>query len=391
MKKHNFISRKTIAIICLLSLVFGALPLTLSATEYVYDEPLESEMWLDANFDDPSTYAYSFAFVGDTQCLMIGDRLNGTNNVERLYKYVAGTAEERKLEHVFVLGDITEVGYWNDYNMVNAAKDAPVVTEEWEIAQKAIFQLNGKVKYSLCRGNHDDYMMDDYFNVPEYTDQFKGVGGFFNDSEAKHPQRREVRNPEGYIYWSALSGVHKESVVNSYMSREICGTKYLFVTLDFNPTWNVIKWIDELLPKYKDHKVIITTHSYLGNQGGLITTDVGSTMFPMELTAKIFWNEVYSKHENIFMIVSGHVGGLNLVYNFREGEKGNKVFEVLCNPQVYDAKEIDFDGTIEHGKQDTGLVLYMNFSEDGKKITFNYYSTLLGKFLKNNNYTFELD
>ena len=357
--------------------------------KYVREEPLEPELWEEPHFS--TDHAYSIAFVGDPQYITCGDYYLGTEKFYEQFRFVAETAKERKLEHLFVLGDITDLGYMNDANLAYS-HHYPPITREWELSRDAIFQLNGTgVTYSLCRGNHDDYMIDDFFNVPEYTDQFRGVGGFFNDSEAKHPQRREVRNPEGYIYWSALSGVHKESVVNSYMSREICGTKYLFVTLDFNPTWNVIKWIDELLPKYKDHKVIITTHSYLGNQGGLITTDVGSTMFPMELTAKIFWNEVYSKHENIFMIVSGHVGGLNLVYNFREGEKGNKVFEVLCNPQVYDAKEIDFDGTIEHGKQDTGLVLYMNFSEDGKKITFNYYSTLLGKFLKNNNYTFELD
>ena len=244
-KKHTLISRKAVALVCLLAIIIGTFSVLVSAAEYVYDTPVEPDMWEDPNFDDPSSYAYSLAFVGDTQCLMIGDRLDGTDNVERLYKYVAGTAEERKLEHVFVLGDITEIGYWNDYNMVNAAKNWPMIDDEWELAQKAIFQLNGKVNYSLCRGNHDDYMMDDYFNVPAYTDQFKANGGFFSDTGATYPNGGKLpdTNPTGAVYWSAKTGVHDQTIANSWKTVEICGTKYLFMTVDYNPSAAVAEWI----------------------------------------------------------------------------------------------------------------------------------------------------
>ena len=357
--------------------------------KFVNEEPIDPDLWDEPQFD--TDHAYSIAFVGDPQYITCGDYYIGTHKLHDQFGFVAETAKERKLEHLFVLGDITDLGYRNDANLAGHHYFPPK-TREWEIAREAIFQLNGTgVTYSLCRGNHDDYMIDDYFNVPEYTDQFKGVGGFFSDSEAKHPGRREVRNPEGYIYWSAVSGRYTQSITNSYMEKEIFGTKYLFVTVDYNPTETVMKWVDELLSKYPDHKVIITTHSYLRSNGALISSERGDTTWPMAFTANVFWDQVYSKHENIFMIVSGHVGGLNLSYNTREGVNGHKVFEVLCNPQAYDAKEIDFDGTIEHGKQDTGMVLYMNFSEDGKKIRFNYYSTLLGKCLKNNYHEFELE
>ena len=100
-KKHTLITRKAVALVCLLAIIMGTFSVLASAAEYVYDTPLEPEMWEDPNFDDPSSYAYSIAFVGDIQCLMLGDRLYKTDNVERLFKYVAGTAEERKLEHVF--------------------------------------------------------------------------------------------------------------------------------------------------------------------------------------------------------------------------------------------------------------------------------------------------
>ena len=391
----NKLSLRTTAIVCLFALILGALGITAVAAEYVYDTPIDDTMWEDPNFDDPSTYAYSFAFVGDTQCLTIGDRLQGTDHLERVYKYIAGTAEERKLEHVFVLGDITEIGYWNDYNMVNAAKGWPTITEEWVLAQKAIFQLNGKVKYNLCRGNHDDYMMDDYFNVPEYTDQFKGEGGFYTEPNATYPKRgrNKEKNPTGAVYWSATTGAHDETIVNSWRTMELYGTKYLFITVDYNPSDAVAKWVDETLAKYPDHKAIITTHSYL-NYTGEYMYETTSVAYHNEYQPQVLWEKVLSKHANVFMIVCGHATGANIpIYTINTGKNGNKVYQFLINPQTYDLKEARKEG--EKGSdpknhQDQGLVMYMNFSEDGNTVSLNYYSTLLNKFLKGANYTLDL-
>lgn len=392
MNKKHTLTLKSIALICLLSVIMSAFAVTLSASEFVYDTPVDKNMWEDPNFDDPSTYAYSFAFVGDTQCLTIGDRLDGTNKLERLYKYIAETAEERKLEHVFVLGDITEVGYWNDYNMVNLAKNWPTVTEEWQMAQKAIFQLNGKVKYNLCRGNHDDYMMDDYFNVPEYTDQFKGEGGFFTEKNATYPGggRNKEKNPTGAVYWSATTGVHDETIVNSYRTMEIYGTKYLFITIDYNPSKAVADWVDQTLAKYPDHRAIITTHSYIEDEGEFVC-ETTSVAYHNEYQPEVLWEKVLSKHANVFMIVCGHAVGANVpIYTMNIGDNGNRVYQFLINPQTYDTKEPRKDGEKQTGTQDQGLVMYMNFSEDGNTVSLNYYSTLLNKFLKGANYTIDV-
>ncbi|MBR2387175.1 MAG: metallophosphoesterase [Clostridia bacterium] len=381
-----------VALFCLLSVIMSTLAVSLSAAEVKYDTPVHKDMWEEPNFDDPSTYAYSFAFVGDTQCITIGDRLDGTNKLERLYKYIADTAEERKLEHVFVLGDITEIGYWNDYNMVNAAKDWPTVTEEWPIAQKAIFQMNGKVKYNLCRGNHDDYMMNDYFNVPEYTDQFKGEGGFFTEKNATYPKggRNKAKNPTGAVYWSATTGVQDETITNSWRTMEICGTKYLFITIDYNPSVAVANWVDETLAKFPDHKAIITTHSYINATGDYVY-ETSSVAYHNEIQPEVLWDRVLSKHANVFMIVCGHSIKANIpFYTVNVGDHGNKVYQFLINPQTYDLKEPRKEGEKPSGTQDQGLVMYMNFSEDGNTISLNYYSTLLNKFLKGANYTIDV-
>ncbi len=390
-------NKRSLSILCLVAMFISVLGmLGVSSAEYVMEKPVDPDMWEEPHFD--TDHAYSFAFVGDTQYITCGDAYLGTKKLKYQYKYIADTAKERKLEHVFVLGDITDRGYRNDGNLAGTFYSVPKLTE-WRVAKEAISQLdNTDVTYSLCRGNHDDYIIDYFFNVPEYTDRFEGVGGFFIDADAKWTdiegvdKSREADNPEAYVYWDSLTGMrHEETIVNSWMTKEICGTKYLFITIDFNPTDKVLDWVNETLAAYPDHRAIITTHAYLGSKGDLIKDDKGNTMYLFGNSGDEMWEKVLRKHKNVFMVVSGHVGVTDLVYSYQTGDHGNKVLQVLVDPQSYDAKDSDSGGKIESGIQDTGLVLYMNFSADGKKITFDYYSTLLGKFIKNNDYTFYVD
>ena len=377
---------KLVSIFCLVAILLSTVALTLvSAAEYVIVKPVEPSKWEEPNFS--TDHAYSFAFVGDTQFITIGDALLGTEKLKYQFKYIADTAEERKLQHVFHLGDITDWGYRNDSNLAGMHYDVPKL-DEWRVARDAIGQLNGVVSYSLCRGNHDDYIMDDVFNSKAYTSQFEGCGGFYVDLVAKQGGR-EKKNPDNCIYWSAVTGCHDESIVNSWKTMEICGTKYLFITYDYNPSAGVVNWLDEILGKYPDHRAIITTHSYLLESGKRMNPedDTGNTNSYRGLTSEVLWNRVFKKHSNVFMIVSGHTGNEYVNYSYARGDNGNKVLQVLVDPQCYETREKDANGTLESGKQDIGLVLYMNFSEDGNRITFNNYSTLLGKFLKNQNFT----
>ena len=418
--------KKIVAILCAAVMLFTSFGvLSVSATT-TYDEPVKPEHWVDAEFS--TDHAYSFAFVGDTQFLTIGDALSygkkgQTNKLQTLYQYIADTAADRKLAHVFVLGDMTDRGYKNDANLAGSTSDA-LGTAEWNLVNSAISKLNGIVPYSLCRGNHDDYMMDDYFNVSSYTNQFTTTnysysnsaytgtttnGGFYSDSTATwkdatagkntYDKTRVPANTNGYVYWSAKTGYHKESIVNSWKTVEISGTKYLFMTIDFNPTDNVLNWVNNTLESFPNHKAIITTHSYLTGSGEIASSDASSTNYFFGNYGTQLWDEVLSQHENVFMVVSGHVGTNNVRYGYNTGVNGNRVLQVLVDPQSYDTREDTYnEETGEYtyweeykGTQDTGMVLYMNFSADGQTITFDYYSTLLGKMKKYNDYVIHLD
>ncbi len=376
--------RNLLALVLALALALSSC-LVAHAEQYSYEEPVEPHLWEEPDFSND--HAYSIALVGDTQYISRGDFLEGTSKMDQLFGSIVDTAKERKLEHVFVLGDITDMGYRNDTNLGYGIFNPPQ-TGEWDIAQKAILQMSDAgISYSLCRGNHDDYMIDDYFNVPAYTDQFKGIGGFFSDSTAMHPASQEERNPKGYVYWSALSGYHENSIVNSYKTAEICGTKYLFITVDFHMTMNVINWVNEVLERYSDHLAIVATHSYIDVSGNLFTNTEGTTHIPTETASEDLWEFALKNHENVLAVVCGHKGTLRPVYStIRRGINGNVVRQILVNPQDYDLRE----APDERGTQDTGMVLYMNFSEDGSKVTFDYYSTLLNKEMTDSDYSMKL-
>ena len=116
--------------------------------------------WINIEDKEPiKNYAYAFVAVGDTQVLCYRDAIKGTNYMSQIYDWIVENKEEKKIEYVFGLGDIT---------------DASLDTE-WEIAKENISKLDGVVPYSLVRGNHDgDLKFRKYFYYDAYTGQFDG-------------------------------------------------------------------------------------------------------------------------------------------------------------------------------------------------------------------------
>jgi hypothetical protein len=106
-------------------------------------------------------YVYSFAVVGDTQNLVRTDAANylkalkndssltyakySEANVKTLYNWILDNKDEKNIQYVMGLGDITEA-----FN-----SSSSYYTAEWGLAADAIGYLDGEIGYSLVRGNHD--------------------------------------------------------------------------------------------------------------------------------------------------------------------------------------------------------------------------------------------
>ena len=342
-------------------------------------------MWLDAADKTPITnYAYSFAVVGDTQKVTINE-INPDKNYggsfDQIYDWILANQKSKNIQFAFHMGDVTD----ND-------KDA-----EWKIAMAGITQMDGKIPYNIARGNHDTGNNTiKYYTTSMYTSNV--VAG----------------EEYGFFDGRGITG-YTQNTLNAYQTITVGDVMYLMLSLDMGPCAAVIEWANEVIEAHPYHNVIITTHSYL--QGDYTSTtyegvdkypymdapkDCSATqynpgekygqgsnqMYDFRLNshknageaylyqdATYMLNNLVKKHSNISMVICGHECSEYIKQISATGDAGNNVLQFLVDGQDVDkALDAAGDGL-------AGLVAMFYFSEDGKSVTTEYYSTIRNQYL----------
>jgi hypothetical protein len=298
--------------------------------------------------EEPSEYEFSFMVIGDTQILTY----YYPDKLENVYDYVLKNVNKKNVKHVFGLGDITD----NDSQ------------EEWTVAMEQITRMDGRVPYSVIRGNHDmrsskrQTFFDQYFGdsqsaySQQYVDCFKG-----NDLIEKTQRARNT--------------VHEFSS----STRD-----YLVIALDYGPTDDVLEWASRVVESHPNHNVIVTTHAYITHNKGFVNKENSSTFptgsNPASNNGDGIWEKFIKNHSNIVMVLCGHDPTDKIVMRQSNGVNGNVVTELLIDPQ-------GMDKTLEA----TGMVATFYVGEDGKTVTVDYYSTVRNRYyLAENQFTFEI-
>ena len=275
-------------------------------------------LWLD-DVAEPENYAYSFAVIGDTQYVT----RDNPEQLIRLYDYVLNNVEAKNIVHVFGLGDIT------DENS----------DREWKAASKQIYRMNGKVPFSLVRGNHDG-------------------GTRFNEMFG---EGTEYAKQCVAVYKDVVGKANYTCTAHTFSAGQL---DYLVVVLDHDPTTDMLAWADKLIAQYPNHNVIVTTHGYMDFDGERLATEADQDI----------WENLCRKHANIVMMLCGHVDADSIVTRTDVGDHGNTVVQLLIDPQALDYK-----------LGPTGMVAMFYLSEDGSEVTVQYYSTVQEKFYKDAN------
>ena len=336
-------------------IMFLALVLVMTTCFSTYSTTAAATVWFTKNLNPPDDdYAYSFAIVGDTQILCSADA--GThaflptnqNYMKNIYGWIVNNKDTKKIAHVFGMGDITQ------------NNDTTKGGKEWPVAMAAINQLNGVIPYSMIRGNHDHKTLyDNNFNTTTYKSQF--------------------------------AGSYNNGARNTYRFMDIAGEHYLFMTLDYCPSNEVITWANNVLsnPNYANCKVIISTHGYMDGTGYRMSagTDYmwnadcscangcscGKTNYGQQI-----WDKLAKKYSNVFMVLCGHMGCPGTIITTDVGDNGNTVYQVLVNPQDIDGGG---DGNTDPTLADPiGAVALLCFSKDGSTFWVEYYSTVKQKY-----------
>ena len=311
------------------------------------------KLWLSQRTVDTSKYAYTFAVIGDTQKLVYQDYLNSIDTIPEndsahmasIYDWIVANKDSENIQYVMGLGDIIEY----NYNI-----------GEWDIAYENITKLEAAgIPYSLVCGNHDKvYRLDEYFaNEKNFT-------------------------ASNIVYYEMNKELGVGSLGNYYQKIEVSGVKYMIMCLDFGANDLVLRWASNEIEKNPDYRVIITTHSYLYRDGTTLDGDdevppnpEGETGDTALNNGDDMWNELFSQHRNILLILSGHDGVENIIWRQDRGEEGNMVSQFLIDPQTFDVQQ----------NYQTGMVALFHFSEDGRKVAVEWYSTVKGMYYKTEN------
>ena len=285
---------------------------------------------------DPYEYKYAIAFLPDIQYTT----QKYPANLTPIFDYLLESKNSRNLQYVIGLGDIT-----------NRNTEA-----EWAAIKPQMERLNDILPYSLVRGNHDVT----YNNYAELFDATFGKGNYYY----KH-----VANNGGFM--------NKASAKNTYLLFSVGEVDYIIINLDFGATDDVLKWAGEVLEQYPDHRAIIATHGYLNIDSTTLDPNDSATPSAYKKAwndGDDMWDKLASQHENVDIVVSGHIIQDDICVNPQEGVHGNTVYQMLIDPQ-------SVDNTLEGA----GFVAMMYFTEDGNHARIECYSTVFEKYYRESN------
>ena len=334
--------KRLLSIVCIIALLLSmsAFPASAATGDWITQDP-------------PANVDYSFAVLGDIQTLTWYDRRDGSDYVEQMFDWLLDNRASRKIEYVIGLGDtIDTLSTWPESGY-NTSVTNPA---EWNLTAEQFARLDGVIPYLVIRGNHDD---EAGYHNHICTDNYKNqMNGFFYDP--------------------SKPAVYGNSMSNSYQKITVGGEKYLMLALDYDLNDDIIAWADAVIEANPDYKVIVSIHVYLDSDGDFYQGRVGQPGVNdqtdgdawhdyISFDGAALWNELFSKHENMFMILCGHDAIPTPVHNVRTGKNGTQVIEILTDTSKYDLEK---DGN-NYG---SGLAMVINFKEASNQIQIEYLS-----------------
>lgn len=292
-----------------------------------YDD--EAYNWLEPDFAEGD---YTIAVLPDTQYMAESH----PQAMKDMFNWLKDNADDKNIELAISVGDI-----------VNTASN----TAQWAVAQEAYSYLDGIMPYVVTPGNHDG-------RRPNYDN--------FN---AYFPYSKYSKLPE-------FGGAMVEGKMeNTYYFYEIGGVEYMVLAMDFGPTDAILAWADEVIAANPDKRVIITTHSYMYHNGEQISKrhiDNPNNYLSDANNGDDMWNELVKKHDNIVLVLSGHIGYPDLVVREDIGEHGNAVQQVLADAQFMSPRDVS-------------MVMLMTFKEGSNNVDVNWYSVKNDKLFRAKN------
>ncbi|MEI7900893.1 MAG: metallophosphoesterase [bacterium] len=230
---------------------------------------------------------------------------------------------------------------------------------EWKVADQAMSVLDGVAPCCMVMGNHDYEQCK-----PSKRDATQFNRHFGSQRFDKKP-------------W--YGGHYGEGNENAYYLIPAGKTNLLVLCLEFGPRDEVLAWADKVVSGHKRHLAIVVTHSYTYSDD--TRTGTGDKWNVHEYgcpnDGDEMWDTFVKNHENIVLVLSGHILNDGLGRLTSVGVKGNKVHQILANYQM-------------KPNGGNGWLRIMTFLPAEKKIAVTTYSPLLKQYAEDADNQFEV-
>lgn len=228
---------------------------------------------------------------------------------------------------------------------------------QWESVSRAFSRLDGRVPYVTAAGNHDY----GYANIARRHTNFNKYFPVDKNFQNQKLLKEVMNNAEGIPTL--------ENAAFAFTSPH--GKKFLVMSLEFAPRDTVLNWAAKVLAqeKYKDHQVIILTHSYLNAKNEHIVKED----YPIQEGnyGAAMWEKLVKPSRNIQLVVSGHIcapddAKAHIGFRTDTNAAGKKVHQMAFNAQAM--------GGGWHGNGGDGWLRLLEFLPDGRTVKVKTFS-----------------
>ena len=273
---------------------------------------------------------------------------------ELMTAWISENADPLHIRMVLCTGDLVEQNEMPNPDGRNGNQSSKA---QWESVARAFGRLDGKVPYIPASGNHD-------FGYKSIENRHSNFDKYF-PADKNFLNQKMLRD----VSYGANGMPTLANATFELISPQ--GQKYLIMALEFAPRDTIIEWANQIVnqDKYKDHRIIVLTHSYLNAKNEPIEKE-GYPLTDGNYGAAI-WKKLVHPSKNIQMVVSGHIGAPDDArghVGFRTdlNSGGKKVNQMVFNAQAM--------GGGWNGNGGDGWLRLLEFLPDGKTVKVKTFS-----------------
>ncbi len=275
-------------------------------TDTVQPAPLDTPGPVDAQPAMPSR-SFTIVVLPDTQFYS----RHYPEIFEKQAKWIVEQRNARQIAFALHEGDIVDI------NESEA---------EWQVGARMLHMLDGIVPYVLATGNHDTSTAMGKMREAPLMNKYFPVSMF-------------MKNP----WWKGT--FEPDQIQNTYQIIRGGDRDWLTLSLEFGPRNEVLAWADRILTENASLPAIIVTHAYMYSDNQRYNWakhgDEGQKDNPIRYglpgttnDGEMMYEKLVSKHDNVKLVVSGHVALKTAGRLTSTRPSGTRVHQLLANFQL---------------------------------------------------------